>query len=243
MNSIPISRRFWAPEMHTLLLRLQGPLQSWGLQSRFSLRESQLEPTKSGVLGMICAALGFDRGLFDEPDRPVCLRRLARLRMGVRVDSQGMLRTDYHTAQGVQKSKDGKVDGTDNTVLSKRQYLVDADFVVGLEGDSLEELRACQVALMDPVWPLSLGRKAFPPGSPVTWNNALLEGQTLVPALSELAPFRSEEIPKEPIRYVLESGDGALRNDVPVAPFSERRFGTRRVVIRSAKWGEVLLDS
>ena len=47
--------------MATLLLRLQGPMQSWGTTSRFDERDTQLEPSKSGVLGLVCAALGRDR--------------------------------------------------------------------------------------------------------------------------------------------------------------------------------------
>ena len=44
--------------MSTLLLALEGPLQSWGTSSRFSERGSGLEPSKSGVIGLLCAALG-----------------------------------------------------------------------------------------------------------------------------------------------------------------------------------------
>ena len=60
--------------MPTLLLRLVGPMQSWGTTSRFDERDTQLEPSKSGVLGLICAALGRDR---SEP-----VEDLAALRMG-----------------------------------------------------------------------------------------------------------------------------------------------------------------
>ena len=58
----------------TLLLRLQGPMQSWGTTSRFDERDTQLEPSKSGVLGLVCAAIGRDRQggrsmvTRDEPD-------------------------------------------------------------------------------------------------------------------------------------------------------------------------------
>ena len=45
----------------TLLLRLAGPMQSWGLESRFDQRDTGREPSKSGVLGLICAALGKPR--------------------------------------------------------------------------------------------------------------------------------------------------------------------------------------
>ena len=40
--------------MSTLLLRLAGPMQSWGVQSRFSVRDTGLEPSKSGVIGLLC---------------------------------------------------------------------------------------------------------------------------------------------------------------------------------------------
>jgi CRISPR system Cascade subunit CasD len=76
----------------TLLLRLAGPMQSWGTQSRFGIRDTGLEPSKSGVIGLLCAALGWGRE-HDVTD-------LAELRMGVRVDRAGVLRTDYHTVGG-----------------------------------------------------------------------------------------------------------------------------------------------
>ena len=47
--------------MNTLLLRLAGPMQSWGTQSRFTIRDTGYEPSKSGVIGLLCAALGKPR--------------------------------------------------------------------------------------------------------------------------------------------------------------------------------------
>ena len=44
--------------MSVLLVRLAGPMQSWGSQSRFSHRDTEREPTKSGVVGLLSAALG-----------------------------------------------------------------------------------------------------------------------------------------------------------------------------------------
>ena len=55
--------------MSVLLIRLKGPMQSWGSRSRFSLRSTEPYPTKSGVIGMIAAAallLIFPHG--DNPD-------------------------------------------------------------------------------------------------------------------------------------------------------------------------------
>jgi len=36
---------------------LDAPLQSWGFASRFQRRTTGLHPTKSGVVGLLCAAL------------------------------------------------------------------------------------------------------------------------------------------------------------------------------------------
>ena len=82
--------------MKVLLIRLAGPLQSWGTQSRFVVRDTGLEPSKSGVVGLLCAARGIDR-----EDR-AGLARVAACRIGVRVDREGVLSRDYHTAGGGQ---------------------------------------------------------------------------------------------------------------------------------------------
>ena len=47
--------------MATLLLRLAAPLQSWGSDSKFETRKTDREPTKSGVVGLLAAALGLPR--------------------------------------------------------------------------------------------------------------------------------------------------------------------------------------
>ena len=207
--------------MPTLLLRLAGPMQSWGTTSRFDERDSQLEPSKSGVLGLVCAALGRDRAESVED--------LARLRMGVRVDREGLLMRDYQTATGVMTAA-GKVD-LKRTVVSPRYYLADAVFLVGLEGEDRELLDRIHAALRCPVWPLSLGRKSFPPGEPV-W---LAEGIREAPLAETLRQWPRIAAPRfehrdEPLRFVLEhASEGSIRFDQPVAPFSERRFGPRYV--------------
>ena len=78
--------------MATLLLRLAAPLQSWGADSKFEIRKTNREPTKSGVLGLLAAALGVRR------DDDEGLQELKTLRFGVRVDQEGGLLVDFHTA-------------------------------------------------------------------------------------------------------------------------------------------------
>lgn len=201
----------------TLLLHLQGPMQSWGTTSRFDERDTQLEPSKSGVLGLVCAALGRDR---SEP-----VDDLAALRMGVRVDREGVPMRDYQTATGVVIAATGKAD-LGRTVVSPRYYLSDAVFLVGLEGERVL-LERIHIALRQPVWPLALGRKSFVPSAPVHLPDGLVETKleqalTLWPALVG----HNEDV----LRFVLEdASEGAIRLDQPVAPFAERRFGPRFV--------------
>jgi len=131
----------------TLLLRLQGPMQSWGTTSRFDERDTQLEPSKSGVLGLICAALGRDRSATVDD--------LAALKMGVRVDKEGALLSDYHTAQNIVNADASKID---RASVGRRYYLSDAVFLVGLEGERAL-LDQAHTALRNPFWPLALGRE------------------------------------------------------------------------------------
>ncbi|MQY05396.1 type I-E CRISPR-associated protein Cas5/CasD [Actinomadura macrotermitis] len=77
---------------HVLLIRLAGPLQSWGITGRFARRDTQNRPTKSGVIGLCAAALGLDR---EEP-----LGELANVLFGVRADRPGTALRDYHTVGG-----------------------------------------------------------------------------------------------------------------------------------------------
>lgn len=212
--------------MPTLLLRLQGPLQSWGTTSRFDERDTQLEPSKSGVLGLVCAALGRDR---CEP-----VDDLAALIMGVRVDREGVMLRDYQTATGILNAA-GKVD-MNRTVVSPRYYLSDAAFLVGFEGER-SLLDQIHQALKTPHWPLSLGRKGCLPSPPVylpdgVRNSALLESLRDYPELIKGAGLQVR-------RLLLEATEGTVRLDQPIAPFAERRFGPRFVLTEQLEPEEV----
>ena len=205
--------------MSVLLLRLAGPMQSWGVQSRFGVRDTGLEPSKSGVVGLLCAALG--------RPRPEPVADLAALEMGVRVDREGRLSRDYHTAQNVLCAD---LSGRQESVVSQRYYLADADFLVALSGPD-EVLVQLLAALKHPVWPLCLGRKAFVPGEPVWVPDGLKPGVSVREALA-VYPWAGR--PREPrpltLRVVVEAptGQGEARTDLPLS-FADRRFGLRYV--------------
>jgi CRISPR system Cascade subunit CasD len=207
--------------MSVLLLRLAGPMQSWGVQSRFSTRDTGLEPSKSGVVGLLCAALG--------RPRDADLADLANLPLAIRVDREGRMARDYHTALDVRKADDSG----STTVVSHRFYLADADFLAALEGPTglLTELYA---ALGRPVWPLYLGRKSFVPGEPIRLPDGLRPEATAAEALRAY-PWRLPRCdrPSERLRLIVQAapGEGEPRPDVPLS-FAARRFGVRHVATR-----------
>lgn len=201
--------------MTVLLLRLQGPMQSWGTQSRFRDRDTGREPSKSGVIGLLCAALGRPRW---EP-----VDDLASLTMGVRIDREGVLQADYHTAQQP---------GERNAIISPRMYLADAVFLVGLEGDR-QLLAELDEAVPRPYWQICLGRKAFPPAEPVCLPNSMRE-EGLDTALRSYPLLYATQDRRR--RFVIEDPRGTeVRQDVPLS-FAERRYSTRRV---RTDWKEV----
>lgn len=232
--------------MAVLRLRLAGPLQAWGGQSRFGVRDTGLEPSKSGVVGLLAAALGRPRGA-DVTD-------LGCLRLGVRIDWPGVMRRDYHTVGGDHANRGYgvvTVKGGRTTAVTERYYLADADFLVGLSGDA-GLLAACRAALERPHWPLGLGRKAFAPAEPLLLPGAAswVDGDDLLGALVgypwpraglSLAAWAR---PPESVRFVLEAGPeemgpGETRHDQPVgAAFAHRRFLPRRVVSFSRRLGD-----
>ena len=209
--------------MVTLLLRLEGPMQSWGITSCFDERDTGLEPSKSGIIGLLCAALGRDR---NEP-----VDDLAALRMGVRVDKEGIPRREFQTATGIMQA-DGKPNPK-KTVVSPRYYLSDASFLVGLEGQDEAFLVSLDRALGAPIWPPCLGRKAFVPGRPVRLENGGVRQGALLDVLRAYpleAMFATKDARSCLVRFALESDtEGSLRLDQPIGPFVQRRFGPRCV--------------
>jgi CRISPR system Cascade subunit CasD len=205
---------------YTLLLRLEGPMQSWGYRSRFDYRDTALEPTRSGVIGLICAAMGIARG--------EDISRFEPIRMGVRVDKEGRPERDYHTALDVIKA-DGSKGGT---VVSYRDYLADAIFTVGLESQDEYLLEQIAEALCNPAWSLFLGRKAFCLAQhPLSASRPSVVQSKLEVAL-EGAAFSLRCKPRKGMlqyRLVCESHDGErTQYDWPLC-FGKRQFRPRTI--------------
>lgn len=153
----------------SLLLRLAGPIQSWGTASQFNRRATEPEPTKSGIIGLLAAAQG--------RRRQDTIEDLLDLQLGVRVDEPGSLLRDYHTVSdyrgrpllSAKVSAKGKQEPTSpakTTHVTERFYLQDAVFVAAVSG-ATALLEGLLDALRRPRFPLALGRRSCVPTQPL----------------------------------------------------------------------------
>lgn len=204
--------------MSTLIIRLEAPLQSWGVDGRWITRDTNPVPTKSGVIGLIANALGRRR---EDP-----IDDLATLRFGVRVDRAGTPLTDYQTCS--RNDREAKP----TTVELHRIYIADGAFTVGLEGDT-PLLHAIMDAFHTPAGgPLFLGRRNCPNGGPITptlvdtpLEQALHDAPTGGDA-ADMMPFEIEPAAYDPT--------AATINDQPVSFDRRRRTWRNRPVVRIA---------
>lgn len=155
------------------VMRLYGPMVSWGEIAVGEIRGSSTRPSRSALIGLLSAALGVTRD-----DQVTLERMVAAYRFAVRVDRQGTLIRDFHTWQ-TPKRKRGVTWGTRkeelaaetiNTGISRREYCCDAMYVVCIWSVvdtppfTLEEIKD---AVARPRFVLYLGRKSCPPSLPI----------------------------------------------------------------------------
>ncbi|ASW55530.1 type I-E CRISPR-associated protein Cas5/CasD [Plantactinospora sp. KBS50] len=207
--------------MSVLLLRLGGPLQSWGSSSRFARRGTEVAPSKSGVLGLLAAARGMRR---TEP-----LTDLLGLEFGVRLDQPGQVLRDFQTAR--------TLDGRQSAPLTYRFYLSDAVFLAAV-GGAPDLLHGLAEALRRPKFPLYLGRRSCPPDGPVslgvhdlTLDDALTQWPWLATERYRRRAARTERLeiirdarPGEPVTETVP--------DTPVSFDPAHRQHTWRSVLR-----------
>jgi len=222
--------------MGTLLIKLAGPLQSWGADSRFTIRKTGHAPTKSGIVGLLASALG--------RRRTESIDDLARLQMAVRIDQKGSCEADFETAHLRKFDRNAqRWVASSSLPLSRRQYLADAVFVVGVEVTD-ELLDQYATALEHPAFPLFLGRRSCAPAEKVLVG--VEAGVEMMQALKQ-QPWAATDkrllyrnrdnstIKLEVLRDTLRSDTGMelteLVRDVPQSFSPENRQYTWRTVV------------
>jgi CRISPR system Cascade subunit CasD len=221
-----------------LLLRLAGPLQSWGERSAFTaVRDTAPFPTRSALVGLFAAAEGIGRGDGG-------LDRYDSLRITVRVDRPGVRVIDYHTVGGgLPKARTAATSGGSNkgaAVITRRHYLSDAVFVVAVRGPE-ETTARIAAALRRPYWAPYLGRRSCVPDEPFVLRSHVQDPEeellTRVPLSCSTPPDRGDDtIAVEFLREQPPSATAALPadtidvNDVPVSFAQQGRgHGMRRL--------------
>lgn len=215
-----------------LILRLDGPMQAWGSHTFEDFRPSNLFPTRSGLLGLLGACLGIDRGdhagleqLAQSVEFTVRADRAVRRPDVEQLISKAAVKLpDYHTILDARK-----VDGSTNknAVESRREYLFDAAFTVaiGEKQNAPVTLTAIADALLRPCFTPVLGRRSCPitrpllDGTPVEASDAKAALVTALP-VGGLIYAEGDLVSTQPLRI----------RDVPMHG-RHRQFGTRQVYL------------
>jgi CRISPR system Cascade subunit CasD len=210
-----------------LVMQLAGPLQSWGSAARFARRTTESAPTKSGVVGLLAAALGRQRR--DD------IADLAALRFGVRIDQPGTVLRDYQTAHHFATGK--------SMPVSERYYLADAVFVAAVQSDEETLMDQLRRALPDPVYLPYLGRRSCPPSRPVDldFHHEHTLEQALAHPAWQAAPWHQRRHRDPTVR--LETVIEATADDGPVDSLRDQPLSFdplhRRYALRGTRRGWV----
>lgn len=150
--------------MKTMLLKLSGPMQSWGTKSHFETRHSDYYPSKSAIWGMILAAMGIRR---EETEEWISI--LQTLDFMVRVDQPGRLLKDYQIARSYKPNGD-----VQQVYVTERYYIEDGVFLVALGNEDESLLKEIEEALRYPYFQPFMGRRSLP--LPVDFFLGIQEG-------------------------------------------------------------------
>lgn len=226
-----------------LLLWFEAPLQSWGFDSKFSCRDTLDFPTKSGVLGLLCCALGAageQRELLAcmAPLKTTVLSFSRNSKAGNHQASLPFLRDfqmvgsaydendDFEKQMILKNRNGGKGVGVK---LTHRNYLQDRVFAVALEIPANLSDRFAD-SMQNPVWDLYLGRKSCAP------TDFIYRG---IHDTEELSLFAAHEIAKEKSLLLAftvldgkhQEGEPLVLNDVPIQFGPKKVYGQRYVTI------------
>lgn len=203
--------------MRCLILRLEGPLMSFGDTAIDEIRPTRLLPGRSLLAGLIGNALGL-----EHRDVEALQRLQERLLFAARLDQAGEALVDFQTAElkqsdpmwttrGAPAERAGGAGSYSGPALRYRHYRANSKVTVALTLDPPDEapaLEAVHEALVRPERPLFIGRKGCPPSRPIF--DRVVEAATLVDALDQLGGngrVETEALETEPAGRRLQVAD------------------------------------
>ena len=237
------------------LLWLEAPLQSWGHDSKFGRRDTLNFPTKSGVLGLVCCALGASgeqTELLAEfaPLSQTVLAFVRTQQFGDRPPQKKMrepLLRDFHMVGSgyddqdlwqkllIPKTSEGKPAVGGGSKMTYRYYLQDMAFAVALEVP-VNKVELLSEKLQSPEWDLYLGRKNCVPTDFIFRGQYATEDEALESALviakekklaQDFSVFSGEHEDQE--------GEVITLNDVPIQFGQYKQYRDRRVTVVSVE--------
>jgi CRISPR system Cascade subunit CasD len=238
-----------------VLLWLEAPLQSWGSDSKFGRRDTLAYPTKSGVLGLVCSALGAggeQNDLLAEfaplSQTVTSFARSKQTSAGViKQEREPLLRDFQMVGSGyndqdpwtnllIPKTNEGNKAVGGGTKMTYRYYLQDAVFAVIIEVPT-DKVEAIAHALQNPVWDIYLGRKNCVPTDFI--YRGIFDNEAVAIKQAGLIALEKERI--EDFRVVqgaLDEGEADeifTINDVPVQFGEDKRYRDRQVSLIYAR--------
>lgn len=222
--------------MRILIMKLEGPMMSFGSLSVDETRNTARHPYQSMIVGMLANGLGLRR---YEHEAISNIQR--NIEIASRMDRDGEIETDYQTAwmrpSGESKKPDEPlkfrpsfIDPTkvwstrpvilkspkkpsDSTIQMWKWYLSDAAATVAVSIKDDDLFDRVVEAVKSPSRPIFLGRKAFLPSRPLF--EVVVESENVATAIAGL-DFLSEDAGKEisvqyPAEYVLGDMDRVSR--------------------------------
>jgi CRISPR system Cascade subunit CasD len=227
-----------------LLLWLQAPLQSWGRDSKFGRRDTLNFPTRSGVMGLLCCALGAvgeQRELLAEfaPLKQTVIS-FVRCKNEQKIAREPLLRDFHMIGSGyddkdpwqtllIPKTADGKKAVGGGTKITYRYYLQDAYFAVVLEVPS-DKADTLAQALQTPVWDLCLGRKSCVP-TDFVYRGVFDNVADAVIKAEEIAKDKNLLKDFEVLDGEHDGNEVLTLNDVPVCFGERKQYRDRRVTV------------
>ena len=225
-----------------ILLWLEAPLQSWGVDSKFDRRDTLNFPTKSGILGLLCCALGNGGEQREFLANFAMLSQTVLSFVGVKREREPVL-CDFHMVGSayndknpwenllIPKKSDGQRPVGSSSKMTYRNYLQSAVFAVLLEVPT-RRADALVCGLENPVWDIYLGRKNCVPTDFIYRGTFSTEAEAEAHAL-EIAEEKSLNLEFRVIDGE-DEGEVLILNDVPIQFGENKQYRDRYVTVVSS---------
>lgn len=233
-----------------IVLWLEAPLQSWGVDSHFYRRNTNNFPTKSGVSGLILSGMGASgeqRELLERIsniDMTVFsyIRKPIKDQFFVINENQPLLQDFHMIGSGFDNNNDrrnklripkryDRKSANGGPKRTFRYYLQDSFFSTILHISNDEELsRMITKALQNPVYDICLGRRSCVPTDFVFRGMFSLYEEAKV-CIEEIVIEKKLKENFKVIEGISDEGENIVLNDIPLCFGLHKKYRSRQVTL------------